>query len=385
MASIRPKALLGNLALLFAGLAFAGLALELALRFVPGLLPAGNYGAGVLSEDLGMGVHGGPVRYNKVRRVTRLPNEEGFLDVDHEVGKPPGTLRIGFFGDSYVEAAQVELEQTFFRVLPSVADGAAIETFGFGISGWGTLHGFLAHQRYGPRYDLDYVVYVFVENDPGDNMFEIKKGAGASSLKPLAVLSDSAPGFELRWLDDPGTPPSPTRALLKAIQRHSLLAQVVQTRLSLLRMEGLRARADARDVEMSGKAGAVPAATDLPDTWPPAYRERAEALAERILVAWQRDVRARGAELVVLYVPRGRGQLLGEVPLASTWRPWLGDVTRRLGIPLIDPSPRLAQREQQGVATYDDHFTPEGHAVIAETLASWSRRRAPSDIAAGAR
>ena len=41
--------------------------------------------------------------------IRRSVNSWGFVDVEHSVAKAPGTLRIGFFGDSYVEALQVPL------------------------------------------------------------------------------------------------------------------------------------------------------------------------------------------------------------------------------------------------------------------------------------
>ena len=46
----------------------------------------------------------------------RKVNSWGFLDRNHELAKGPGVVRIGFFGDSFTEAAQVPLEQTFVRL-----------------------------------------------------------------------------------------------------------------------------------------------------------------------------------------------------------------------------------------------------------------------------
>src|SRR5262249_43689495 len=44
--------------------------------------------------------------------IRRDVNSWGFVDKEHRTTAPPGTLRIGFFGDSYVEALQVPLEKT---------------------------------------------------------------------------------------------------------------------------------------------------------------------------------------------------------------------------------------------------------------------------------
>ncbi|MHC4078069.1 MAG: hypothetical protein ACYST0_06470, partial [Planctomycetota bacterium] len=44
-------------------------------------------------------------------------NSLGFRDVEHEVAQPPGTKRIVVVGDSFSEAIQVNLEQTYIRRL----------------------------------------------------------------------------------------------------------------------------------------------------------------------------------------------------------------------------------------------------------------------------
>ena len=106
-----------NLALLAGATLAVLVALEIAFRAFPSLLPAGGYGGGRPHPELGVNVHGSRLIYNKVRFVVREPNAEGFMDVEHDPAKAPGTLRIGFFGDSYVEAIQVPLEAVFFRRL----------------------------------------------------------------------------------------------------------------------------------------------------------------------------------------------------------------------------------------------------------------------------
>lgn len=369
---------LANLALVGVSLGFAVGTAELVVRLVPALLPAGAYGAGVFSEDLGLGVHGGTLLYNKVRRVSRDANRDGFLDLDHAPGDRDDVFRVGVFGDSYVEAAQVELPETFYRRVAAETRDAPVETLAFGVSGWGTLHSYLAESRLGPRYGLDLVVYVFVENDPGDNSFSIMKDADASTLKPFGVLSDEAPGFRLEWVRKPGESGVAWR-LAKWVQQHSRLAQLLRSRISMLRTHGVQTSADPNAAAMTEvAASSVPNSNALPDTWPAAYREEAAEMTRRILVRWRDDLRARGVPLLVFYVPRGSEQVRGELPLSSTWRPWLGRTLEELGVPLVDPTPALAERERAGVATYDDHFSPEGHATVARVLAAAIRDLAPA-------
>jgi hypothetical protein len=355
------------------------LGLEAAFRLAPGLLPSGVYGAGRYDPALGLNVHAREVVYNKVRLLRKQPNGDGFLDVQHSLAKPPGTVRLAFFGDSYVEAAQVPTDQTFFRRLPTSVAGHALEPLAFGMSGWGTLHAWLASRHEADRYDVDVVGYVFVENDPGDSDWNLSGGRRLSPI-PFAVPSTAPDGFRIVTAGD-GAPGLGFR-LLKGLQQSSLLAQVVVSRVQLLRSRGPALRARESDREMSGRAGSRVSASDLAGTWPEALRQESATLAERILRRWKADCDAAGRPFFVLYVPRGEAQLTGEIRAEDTWLPWLQETSAALGIELVDPSAALRRRLAEGVHVYEDHFSPDGHRVVAEVLesrlASWiaARRRA---------
>jgi len=367
---VRARHLLTNLALAAGALALGLGALELALRSFPSLLPAGSYGASRYDDELMASVHGSDVVYHGVRLVEREVNAEGFLDVGHARTKPPATLRVGFFGDSYVEAAQVPLAQAFFRRLPERIGGQTLEAFGFGVSGWGTLHAALAYRTLAPRYDLDAAVYVFVENDPGDNDVHVQ-GARVRRLSPktFATLSPHPPGYELVLLNPPERIPAGWR-LAKLAQERLLVARLLWARVSLLARTGWpRPQRNARlDREMATRADGAPDQNDLPSSWPADYRERSRELAERILRDWRDRARREGRMLLVLYVPRGEAQLRGEIALADTWKPWLEATAGALGLPLLDPSAALRRRMNAGEPVYDDHWSPAGHEVVAAEL-----------------
>ena len=62
-----------------------------------------------------------------------------------------------------------------------------VETLAFGNSGHGTIHSYLKSKKYTDYFDLDMVIYVFVENDLGDQIEVIKN---ATSL-PYVELKDN--------------------------------------------------------------------------------------------------------------------------------------------------------------------------------------------------
>lgn len=352
-----------------ASLSFLALGLEAAFRIVPGLLPAGNYGSRRASPELGVSLYAGPVFYSGSRFVRREVNALGFLDVEHSRKRKPGHRAIGFFGDSYVESLQVPLEQTFFRLL---ADRLRdVEPFAFGHSGWGTLQGARVYEEYGEAFGLDVVVYVFVENDPGDNTLSIK-GPTVSGSLALGVLSDSPPGYAVQWTRPL---PSDRHATLRSVATDSLLGKVVRQRLAALSARGIRVRAAKEDREMSAPAApsraSPPDPNSLPSGWPEAYREEARELTERILRAWQAQVLKNRRRFAILYVPRGEDQLRGDLKTSDTWLPWLQTFTRAEGIPLLDLSPILKAESTPAQPVYEDHWTPHGHRVVADALAKW--------------
>jgi len=358
------------LALAAGSLLLAGAAAEVVLRAFPALIPPGVYGAGRFDPGLGMHVRAGEVLYTRSGVVRKQANADGFLDVPHQAARPPGSFRIGFFGDSYVEANQVPTDVTFFRLLPRLMEPRAVESFGFGLSGWGTLQAFRAFERMAPRYDLDLAVYVFVENDPGDNALALSAHRHDAAM-PYAELDDAPPGYRVVEAQPPAGPLWFRAA--KAVQERSLLAQVVWVRLRLLQQEGLRPRARAEEKAMRERAprrpGSKPDPNDIPTSW--SKRERGEVLllAERILADWQRSANAGGRGLAVLYVPRGNDMLTGLLTEQESWLPWLRGACAKLGIPLLDPRTALRARMEAGDPVFDDHWTPAGHETIAHFLA----------------
>jgi hypothetical protein len=267
----------------------------------------------------------------------------------------------------------VPFDQVFYRLLPEEIDGRRIEPLGFGISGWGTLHSLLAYEVKAPRYDLDVAVYVFVENDLGDNAIEVKGVHGTASNATFAKLSPFQPGFEIVQRIPFEQQELPIRTA-KWVQQRSLLARVVWSRYALLIAHGAVPRETREQIEMTTRADRIPNQNDLPSSWPEAHRRNAQELGRRILSVWRARTQRDGCHLVVLYVPRGESQLRGELPLSDTWLPWLEATTRELGIPLLDPSDALKRRLEQGDGVYDDHWSPPGHEVIADVLREYLAR-----------
>jgi hypothetical protein len=335
--------------------------LEIVLRTVPALWPRVSVGVGRFDPDLGLDVHDAPFVYNKIRWVIRVPNPDGFLDVAHARERPAGTFRVGFFGDSYVQADHVELEDTFYRRLNDQLRSEGVEPFAFGIAGWGALHSLMAYRVLGQRYDLDLVVYVFVKNDPGDQLAAIQHARkGKVTDKPAAVLADNGEGFSVQV--DRSVESAPQR-VRRYIEGKFMLFRVVRASLKAWRL--------SREASASSASGAprVPNQNDVPSTWPSDLLADARLLMKRVLARFAEEVERDGRQFAVLYVPRGNVEIEGRLPVADRWGPWLADTCTELGIRLIDPTDALRKHHTLDRPMYDDHWSSAGHAVIADVLA----------------
>jgi hypothetical protein len=316
-------------------------------------------------------------RGDEVRRRT---NAWGFPDVEHELARAPGTLRIGFFGDSYTEAMQVPLEDTFFRVVDRALNARIdelgnmsrhrgepirrVEAICFGMSGRGTLQSYLECGQWMERTDLDYVVYVFVENDPFDQVRALKE----SDIVPYPVLSADSFTVDRSFHARYGYKDQWPHRVAQYLKAHSLVVSTIEGRLKLLMNYGIKRR--VTEAERTGAVGVGGKPGMAPSTWPDSLLGVGWELTERVLDRWARDVEGSGRHFVVIRVPREE-VLLEPLAGQDSWAPRLHEYCARARVPLIDPTPHLAERFHAGHEIYYDHFTAEGHRAFAEAFVSF--------------
>jgi hypothetical protein len=315
--------------------------------------------------------------------VVRHANSWGFADRERELTPAPGTYRIGFFGDSYTEARQVTFEETFFHLIEEDLNAhipdlvgetnrrgepvRRVEGISLGITGRSTLQSYLECTQWMKKADLDAVVYVFVENDPGDNIQAMR----GSDECPVAVLAGDSfvvdDSFNQRYAHK-------TTWWHRAMQRiksNSLVVSTIEGRLKLLKRHGIKRTVTEADRVGGAGGGGV---TMVPSAWPPELVEPGWTTVERILDRWQREVAAEGREFVILRVPRE--EVVAE-PLAKqdSWAPRLHAYCERRNIPLVDPTSRFVPRIAAGEKVYYDHYTALGHRLFADAfVAYWLTR-----------
>jgi hypothetical protein len=315
-------------------------------------------------------------RSDRGEYTERKVNSWGYPDVEHSVEKPPGVVRLGFFGDSFTEARQVPLDDSFPRIIGAElnrSSGAdSIEVISLGVSGRGTTQSYLDSRTWTDSLDLDVVCYVFCENDPGDNI----PGITGTDRIPFAVASGDSLLFDLSFRDRYGSKSGPLHRIWQYCKSRSLLCSVVQSRLMLIRQHGIHMKVDEAERSMAGKAkaGEMPRATHAPSSWPDSLREQAKVVTERVILRWKRDVEAAGRRFVIVYLPR-ESELMKPVEEQDSWAAWLFDVCRENDIEIIDPTQRFRDAINSGEEIYYDHLTRDGHRELAGVFVDGFRKR----------
>lgn len=104
-------------------------------------------------------------------------NSAGFRDIEHAKEKPAGTYRIAVLGDSYAEALQVEIKDTFWWIMGEALggcpalEGKEVEVLNFGVGGYGTAQELMALRHKAWDYSPDMIVLAFLTgNDVMNNV-----------------------------------------------------------------------------------------------------------------------------------------------------------------------------------------------------------------------
>ncbi len=100
----------------------------------------------------------------------------GLRDREHPIEKPPNTFRIALLGDSFSEALQVPLEQTYWWFMQHALEncpafqGKTVDVMNFGVTNYGTGQQLLRLRRDVWQYNPDMILLaVFTGNDVPDN------------------------------------------------------------------------------------------------------------------------------------------------------------------------------------------------------------------------
>ena len=303
-------------------------------------------------------------------------NSRGLRDREIAPAKPPGGYRVLVLGDSFVEGAQVPVEDTVSRqlepLLATAAPGRPVDAVNAGNAGFGTAQEVLFLEHDGAAYQPDVVVLVyFVDNDLPDNGSRVARERKLDTTRRPFFVPDGRGSIELR----PGLVPPPDR--LTAIR--PLLRKSVTYNL----IENFLLWHEAREQEQAQIGKNRP--TYLVD--PPADWDEAWWVTEQILGRARDSARAIGAELVVVAAPSyfqldadaWRWLVEGDTRERNVYRQdvpnlRLAEIAGRQGLRFLDLLPAIRAEHQAGAGLYfpaDGHWNSAGHAFAARQIAEY--------------
>jgi len=202
--------LLGRLALIAVGLCAPLLMLEIGVRLV-GLAPAAEPNPAIWESHPLFGwwhvPHSGGIFRSDFKEFEAEVRINARSLRDREIGydNPDNAFRVLSLADSFGEALQVELEETYHKQLENrLAEslGQPVQVLNAGVGGWGTDQEAIFYLAEGFRYQPDVVLLAFfMRNDAVNNYgpLEIERNGG-SQQKPHV--------FSRRWHNSP-EPKSP--------------------------------------------------------------------------------------------------------------------------------------------------------------------------------
>ncbi len=342
-------------------------------------------------------------------------NGLGFRDQDHPREKPADALRVAVLGDSFTEAVQVSVDETWWRVMAALlnsdacATPARFEVLNFAVSGWSTAQSLLAWRHHARGFGPDVVVLAFFI---GNDLTENHPALDDEPLRPYFRLGESGLVLDDRFRRHPSyrAATSPVGRARQWIMERSRIAQL----LIQARDAGRLRRFSARPAE--GAAGGVRPATQAatreatqeasrgapqhpprePGVDNAIYREPVTAtwretwaITEAMLAAFAEEVRAAGATPVLM--PIGTGvQVHPDARLPARFAaaldlPDLGYPVRRLlavadrhDIAVLNlPALLAAHAEQEAVILHGfpggqlglGHWNAAGHHVVGQAAA----------------
>ncbi|MDD5543631.1 MAG: SGNH/GDSL hydrolase family protein [Acidobacteriia bacterium] len=337
-------------------------------------------------------------------------NKEGLRDREHSLVKPPDTVRIAVLGDSYAEAMQVPLEDTFWAVMEKELQqcgtfaGKQVEVINFGVGGYGTAQELITLRHRAWDYSPDIILLaVTTSNDVSDNSRDFKRNPPT----PYFVYRDGRMTLDASFRETPAfrIGNSALNRWGRAIRDHLRILQaiheahyVIKGMLSSRRNKGGVAQAvplaapdpsspaGQKASSGSGVLGLEEMAYQEPDSpvWKEAWR-----VTEGLIVLMRDEVKQHGAKFAVVTLSNPI-QVYPDAGLRRSFARRLGvndllypdlrikDLCERQGIPVYNLAPDLRRIAEHGkvflhgtagMRGLDGHWNKAGHHAAGELIA----------------
>jgi hypothetical protein len=389
------SAIVKQVGLILSGLLIGLLFAELGARLLPPPYPGGDP---VHQCDRLLGWTG-PANTSKVvntdgYRHTLSWNSEGIHDKEHSLEKKEGVFRIMVFGDSFVEAAEVEIEQTSFHVLEEKLNESApprikFEVIGVGMRAWGPAQELVYFRNRGQLYDPDLVLLLWLPANDLSDVLPYKRltNSGVNCYFPYFAICDGRFDPE-PWFPAPGMPPtwkncSSSQKILSGFLSYLYDSSQLYQKLEPIIMRGFRRVHYANEY-----APWLDQATPTDEALDYAYQ-----MTDKIISRLSMEASQIGAKTALVVVPFNVAvQSDVEVSYAKSLQQTVKMATglganptlpnqlfvalmQQQNLPVLDLHPYFVKALRAGSeALYwpvDPHWTVAGNRLAGETIANW--------------
>jgi len=321
-------------------------------------------------------------------------NSLGLRDPERTREAKPGALRMLALGDSFVEGYTVSLESTVTQQLERRLAGTGdcpVEVLNGGTAGWSTDQEYLYYRDEAADFGARVVLLFLYYNDILENLRSTYWGRA----KPVLELRDGRLEIAPQPTAKPGA--AERRAAAQAAAASKVAADDADSQGRSALFEFLRERLLRGRPSLYQRLAAFGFWAALePEPPPDEMRVFLKNPEPRLQAAWQHtvrildalagDVAAKGARLVVVYVPAAfevddRAWDLTRLAYGMTEPAWrrsavaerLVNAGKKRGLAVIDLSSALRAEQRRGATyfTLDAHWAARGHEAAARAIAAF--------------
>ena len=300
------------------------------------------------------------VRYGEEYKTKLNFNDRGFHDIDHKIENPKSKTRIVFLGDSFVDALEVDFNESFVQQYQKRLDNyypEKYEVFNFGLYYFSTAQEYLLYKNYVKGFSPN-EVYLFVFfNDPYEICLEDVKN-------PTFYLENGE-----------------VKAREFTPNRYSNLQIFISNHLKSSIFFRERFNSIRKNFNEVNSTKSLPPATKVFLKDYDNQTKECLNLFEHFIKELKSEVISSGANLTAFIIPHPASindtdkekflQTYGldqdQVDFLKPNREFI-DVFEKQNISYVNLYDHLKHREERIYYLLDGHFNPKGHQIIADLL-----------------
>jgi hypothetical protein len=301
-------------------------------------------------------------------------NADGLRDSEHNLVKPPGVFRIALLGDSATESMQVNMNETYGKVLEAMLNERyatkpffsagkpfnKFEVINFGCSSYSTGQELFEYKHHVLKYHPDAVVVLFNRGDTAENCLNLK-AKDSPEPRPYFFLGQSGSvqtDDTVLQANYDKLAPNPPLDFLRANSRIYGVFSQANLSLSLTdsRFRKFRSWLDRTTAMFSGKP--------LLRTTSLTYPQQDELQVTSTLVkTFASQVKENGQSFILLIFPN-----MGHDPYFAKQTDMLSQMARKDGFGYLDLTAKFVDSKRPTDNFLWYHFSPTGHRLVAEQL-----------------